>query len=199
MNKIILVTGGIILVLILSALVSRPSSPAPVEPQAVKKETNPQSEAAIDQLTADWQEFKSDQFGYQIKYPKNWYLLSEPETKLPQQVSFGRDQAIFTVRVEESRYKNIDDHTHIEDLERNWYHKINLEVANTQARLLVLNEGSDTNKELATMFLLRDGYLYQLSWNATTVDLRRELEETFMRMIATFEFTPLPPREKIWI
>ena len=108
----------------------------------------------------------------------------------------ANDHARFTVFIEESKQRNLDNYPAVENLEKDGYNKSHLEFLNTPAYFLIT---TDTNKDHAVIFTQKDGYFYRLNWNATTPKLRAEYKEIFKQILATFEFTELPNQDHLWI
>lgn len=160
----------------------------------------------INEITQDWQEYKSEQYGYKIKFPSDWQKHNTyPKLNLSAEIIFSnipenqRDNqpyAIFSVSIEEAKDRNLIGYNVIGDLVMEGYNKSTLEISNTQAALLITD---DDNKDLASIIILRDGYFYRLTWNATTRAYRAQFEEIFKQIIATFKFTNKPIINQQWI
>lgn len=142
-------------------------------------EPSPQVSSApvviTDEMTADWQEFKNDELKYQLKYPPDWIYTP--------QATFSKEGVYFRVSVELAKFQNLTDYPIIEDLLKDGYEKIDLETPNGKAKLMLTNHN---DKDLANMFLMRDGYLYRLTWNAIP-ELRHQYAETFKQIVASFK------------
>ena len=160
----------------------------------------------INEITKDWQEYESEQYGYKIKFPSDWQKHNTyPKPNISPEIIFSNiseDQrnsqpyAIFSISIEEAEDRNLNGYNIIGDLVMEGYNKSTLEISNTQAALLITD---DDNKDLASIFILRDGYFYRLTWNATTRAYRAQFEEIFKQIIATFKFTNKPVIDQKWI
>ena len=175
MNKAAILIGVVILISGLIYGLSRLMASPAVVPQA-SSQASSQTSIIVNELTADWQEFKNEELGYQLKYPPDWEY-SPPAT-------FSKDGAYFKVSVELVKFQNLSDYPIIEDLQKDGYEKIDLETANGKAKLMLTNHN---DKDLANMFLIHNGYFYRLIWNAVP-ELRHQYAETFKQMVASFKF-----------
>ena len=160
----------------------------------------------IEEITKDWQEYISDQYGYRIKFPSDWQEhKTYPNPNISSDMVFSsisEDQreeqayAIFSISIEEAKDRNLANYNLIDDLVKDSYKKSTLEISNNQSVLLIT---IDDNKDQGNIIILRDGYFYRLTWNATTIETRRLYEEIFKKILATFKFTHQPEIKQNWI
>jgi len=160
----------------------------------------------IEEITKDWQEYTSDEYGYKIKFPSDWQenqAYSNPNISSDVVFSsISEDQrkeqpyAIFSISIEEAKDRNLANYNLIDDLVKDSYKKSTLEISNNQSVLLIT---IDDNKDQGNIIILRDGYFYRLTWNATTIEARRLYEEIFKKILASFKFTHQPKIKQNWI
>ncbi|MFC1626990.1 PsbP-related protein [Patescibacteria group bacterium] len=212
--KSVTIILGSVLILLASYLITSYTQPKSdfdsnqpsIEESRTSSDQNSQAQL-ISNMTDNWQEYSNDKYGYTIKFPQDWHQhQTYPDPSINTHIVFSsvaedrRDDqpyAIFGISMELAKDRNLKGYKFIGDHVMDGYEKSTLEISNTQAAMLIT---SDDNKDLGHIVILRDGYFYRLTWNATTRVTRAEFEEIFKQIIATFKFTHRPKTDnQQWI
>lgn len=165
------------------------SSQSPEGPATPATTTPPQIEQSAKTNTSDWKTYTNAQYGYKIKYPKDWYLYSDnsadvaiqPDKEMQDSVP-GPHTNAFEIKV-----KSMESGKSLSEMAKAEYDQAGIDFTEetmTIARMEGLKTISDCEGVgcgAPEWFVARDGKLYNFNSNLG-------YSKTFDLILSTFEF-----------
>jgi hypothetical protein len=143
----------------------------------------------------NWQTFQNATYNFQIKFPSNWFYLPDAMTgpPAPAMTFFSTradttpDYANLNIFVSDLMGETLDSWSEIDNLVTDGYIKTDTNIDGEEAVRLERRTLNTDNG--ATIYVVKDGYMYRIVTGATNQALFTANEDILETMIDSFEFT----------
>ncbi len=145
--------------------------------------------------TTDWQTFQNNTYGYQLKFPKDWYYIADAMTgPLPPATAFFSSvdavatykYASLAILVSSLMDESLDTWSEVELLVADGYSKKSIKVGGEDGFRLERSTHPADNG--AIIYTAKGDYMFRLSWGATDQSLWPANEAILEAIINSFEF-----------
>jgi len=150
----------------------------------------------VDSATVGWQTHDNDKYGYQVKYPKDWYfhpnaccpppptaitISNVPEDKI------NTEYVTFHVIVDPSMGRTLDNYEEIASLVADGYSKTAVTLSGEAGvKLERHTHPMDTG---GLIYLKHNDTIYRLTWGGTDPTIYPPHEKTLLKIVNSFTFT----------
>ena len=166
--------------------------------KATKVTTTPSTSSAkkVDSATVGWQTYNNDQYGYKVKYPKDWYF--HPNACCPpppaaitisnlSEDKITNEYVTFNVIVDPSLGRTLDNYEEIASLVADGYTKTAVTLSGEAG--VKLERHAHPMDTGAWIYSKHNDTIYRLTWGGTNPAIYQPHEKTLLKIVDTFTLT----------
>ncbi|MEA3357272.1 MAG: hypothetical protein U9Q67_02460 [Patescibacteria group bacterium] len=156
----------------------------------------------MDEIETDdisgWQKYENSTYGYEIKYPNEWFFhetgYNPPPPAVIKVASEAEGQmmaeyASLEVSVDAALGRTLGDYEEISSLVADGYDSLPVTVSEQEA--LRLERGAESDDTGGYIYVLYGEYMYRITWGGTRADISQDHDDVLEAIIGSFTFTEI--------